>query len=307
MTIFATDNIVNGLLRFKGSDAEKFLQGQLTCDISKLATNKASAGAYCSPKGRVRASFILVKINADEFLMILPKVQISFLLEVMAPYVAFFQCTMTDASDDWFVYGLQTEKLSSVENLSELGSEQWQVTNSGTIISIKVPGLSSRWYCLSTQPLTECFTDVSLTDSQQWRIAELNSGMVWIDETNRDKFLPHDLSLADYGAVSFDKGCYTGQEIVARMQYRGEPKYLLAIITTEAYDGTISDKLNQQTENSEQLKIGEVVELLHLTDKKWLISASVKRKLADQQQIKLTLDERTILCNICIPELVQPQ
>lgn len=90
MTLFVSDSINKGIVKFKGSDAEKFLQGQLTCDVSELATSVVLPGAYCSPKGRIRANFILVKPEDDEFLMILPSDQVQFLIEVMTPYVAFF-------------------------------------------------------------------------------------------------------------------------------------------------------------------------------------------------------------------------
>ena len=85
MNTFSKDNIVNGLLQFSGIDAEKFLQGQLSCDVSALNDTQAAAGCYCSPQGRIKANFILLKTNDDNLLMLLPREQITYLIETMSP------------------------------------------------------------------------------------------------------------------------------------------------------------------------------------------------------------------------------
>jgi len=306
MITSTTNNIVNGLLKFSGSDTVKFLQGQLSCDINELTLHKALPGVYCSPQGRIRASFIIIKLADDNYLMILPKSQITFLIEVMKPYIGFFQSAMEDVSEAWHVFGL-TESSNS-EPLSDttthLTTESWQLSIVDDVLCLKLPGAISRWHCLSSQPLNEKWSNIQQTATMDWYSEDLKSGMVWITDKNRDQFLPHDLSMPALGAINFEKGCYTGQEIVARMEYRGTPKYELAIINTEPSDNEIPDKLVQLIDNDNEIKIGQLVEKIQLKDKCWLLLASVKRNILDQEKLKLSLSETAILCTIESPYTV---
>lgn len=296
MTTLTSENIVNGILKFNGSDTAKFLQGQLSCDINELTINKALPGVYCTPQGRIRASFIIIKIADDSYLMLLPKSQISFLLEVMAPYIAFFQSSMEDVSETWTTFGLTKTDNSDV--ISELTNETWRLNIIDDVIFLKLPGKISRWHCLSSKPLNEEWSKQQSATQIDWFIEDLKSGMVWITDKNRDLFLPHDLSMPTLGAINFEKGCYTGQEIVARMEYRGKPKYCLAVISTQPTDDDIPNKLVQVVDNKDKIKIGQVVEKLQLNDNSWLIVASLKRNVLEQEKLQLSLSETAILCTI---------
>jgi len=308
MTRLATTGTVNGLINIKGVDAAKFLQGQLTCDINELNNQQALPGAYCTPQGRIRANFIIILQDDDDFLMILPKSQVTFLLDTLKPYVAFFKCNMEDISGQWHVSGIEITGETTPEQLNktfELHHGIWEISSSSELICIGLPGKTNRWLCLSKQLLADVTSDFDTMDAITWQHQEMLSGLVWIDETIRDKFLPHDISLPDFGAVNFKKGCYVGQEIVARMQYRGEPKYLLAFLETESLNEKSLDQLVQLIDNKEQSKIGETIKILHLKDNSWFICASLKRTLLKQQQIQLSFGERSIICNITIPDLIK--
>ncbi len=295
---------INGLLCIKGTDAGKFLQGQLSCDIEELDLNKALPGAYCTPQGKVRANFILLKQSADTYMMLLPQSQAAFLLEALSPYVAFFQCTLEDQSNQWYFCGLLDNTDYSgllSKKCSELLNGLWEVSLSCDLLYIRLPGTTSRWLCLSQKPFDDTADGYMAIDDTHWQQQDMLQGLVWIDEKNRDKFFPHDISLPDLGAVSFTKGCYVGQEIVARMQYRGKPKYCLAILKTEPMQEKPEEKLIQLIDNKEQFKIGETVYLLHLDNNRWLICASLERELLKQQEIQLLSGERSIFCSILVP------
>jgi len=308
MNTSTSPGTVNGLLKIKGSDAGKFLQGQLTCDIEQLDLNKALPGAYCSPQGRVRANFILLKQSDDTFLMLLPESQAAFLEEALSPFVAFFQCTLKNESSQWNFCGLKGKKDSNELlpiNTSDLLTDSWEVSTADDILCINLPGEYKRWLCVSQNPFDTTSQGYTALDDTDWLHQDMLQGLVWINDNNRDKFLPHDLSLPALGAVSFTKGCYVGQEIVARMQYRGKPKYLLALIKTEAMQEKPEEKLIQLIDNKEQFKIGNTVSSLHLDDNRWLICASLKRELFKQQEIQLLSGERSIYCSILVPDLIK--
>lgn len=299
---------VNGLLRIKGSDAGKFLQGQLTCDIEQLDLNKALPGAYCSPQGRIRANFILVKQSDVNFLMLLPESQAAFIEQALSPFVAFFQCTLENESNQWNFCGLMSNNDSNDQlpiDTADLLTDSWEVSKIDGILCINLPGEYKRWICLSHNTFHITPGGYTALDNTDWIQQDMLQGLVWIDDRNRDKFLPHDLSLPALGAVSFTKGCYVGQEIVARMQYRGKPKYLLALLKTEPMQEKPDDKLIQLIDNKEQFKIGDTVNSLHLDDNSWLICASLKRELLKHQEIQLLSGKQNIICSILVPDLIK--
>ena len=153
MTTITTENIVNGILQFNGADTVKFLQGQLSCDINQLTLNNALPGVYCTPQGRIRASFIIFKTADDNYLMLLPKSQISYLLEVMAPYVAFFKCSIKDISETWNVFGLSVT--DNTEISCQLTTETWQLSTIDNVLCLKLPGKTPRWHCFSEKTHNE--------------------------------------------------------------------------------------------------------------------------------------------------------
>jgi len=310
-----------GLIQFKGSDAEKFLQGQLTCDVTALTEDRIQPGAYCSPQGRIRANFFLVQTSADVYLMILPTDQVSFLLETMTPYVAFFQTEMSDVTAEFEIMGI-SEELTSEKNAIQWSDaldlqqpvNQWQRTSQNNLSCIKLPSLLSQWLVLNQLEQQDQTLDLSqLTELSfiRWVEAQLRSGHIWIDSSNRDHFLPHDISLPALGAVSFTKGCYAGQEIVARMHYRGDPKYQLVLLDIETVglkntDCEIPNQLIIQNDDQKPLKIGKVVSKLELEDNNWCIAASIKKTISTEEQIQLSFCDETYPCRVSLPSGIVP-
>ncbi len=306
MKKLATKTTATGLIKISGNDAAKFLQGQLTCDIKELNKQQALPGAYCTPKGRIRTNFIILQQDVEQFLMILPESQVSFLLDALNPFLAFFQCTIEDITGQWHISGLQiTGEATSLQMNESLLLEKgpWIVSSNSELICINLPGKYNLWLCLSRNAINDITADFVPLDEISWQSQEIFSGLVWIDEPNREKFLPHDISLPDLGAVSFSKGCYVGQEIVARMEYRGKPKYVLAILKTEPMTEKPKEQLIQLINDEESSKVGDTISMLQLEDRSWLICCSLKRALLNQQKIELSSGVKKIICTIIIPDL----
>jgi folate-binding protein YgfZ len=210
-----------GVLTIAGIDAAKFLQGQITCNINDITDVKSSLGALCNPKGRVIATFLLVK-NGDAFLMILPVELLAAIKKKLQMYVLRSKVTLTDSSDELCLIGLCDKALQS-------GSlpEQRFATNKQDNI---VVDYQNRSLVIAEADSAQAFWDEQVRQgfqaegSAQWRYLDILSGIPWLTAETSEEFIPQMLNLDKLGGISFTKGCYTGQEIVARTHYLGKTK-----------------------------------------------------------------------------------
>jgi len=203
-----------GFLKVSGSDAKKLLQGQLTCDLEKITPTQSSFGAHCNHKGRIISFFRLLMIDNDYYLQ-MPKNLLPLALAALQKYAVFYKVTLTDAST-------ALQKIGYKHNLFDKNSPLFQ--------DITMVELSSDRYEIIGQPtsikkiwdsLAE-FTAIATEDI--WKYHDICAKIPSIYPETSEQFLPHELQLPFLNAVSFEKGCYTGQEIVARMHYLGKSK-----------------------------------------------------------------------------------
>ncbi len=245
-----------GVLCIKGIDARKFLQGQVTCDIAKLSTENGLYGAICSIKGRIITNFFVVQ-DSDHILLVMDKVLVKSTLLHLKKYAVFFKIEIADASDEFSIY---TEFESSTQNqtpefLSELLPIK-QKKNSCTVVISKFPVLAS----LILQK-SEMAKTIIQEFSDQTGLLSLLSVRPLIKEEQSGVVLPQWLNMQRTGGISFTKGCYTGQEIVSRIQYRGKSKKQLALFTWQGHLDTTQGIQDEQGKN-----IGQVFQLSQVND-----------------------------------------
>jgi len=208
-----------GVLTVAGSDAAKFLQGQITCNINDITDIKSSLGAMCNPKGRAITTFLLVK-NADAFLMILPQELLPSVQKRLQMYVLRSDVSLTDSSDDLCLIGLSYGAALPGESPDfATGREENIVINfqNRSLIIVKADNARKFW----SEQIESGFQP---DDSAQWRYLDIISGIPWLTAATSEEFIPQMLNLDKLGGISFNKGCYTGQEIVARTHYLGKAK-----------------------------------------------------------------------------------
>ncbi|MDY7531529.1 folate-binding protein YgfZ [Pseudomonas sp. Bout1] len=248
-----------GVLAVRGSDAAKFLQGQLTCNLNYLSDTQASLGARCTQKGRMQSSFRIL-LQGDGVLMAMATELLEPQLADLKKYAVFSKSKLTDESAAWARFGVsQADPVLASLGL-ELPAETDSVVRSDDLIAIRVsPGRAELW-----APAAQAETLRSQLGSQlnevelnHWLLGQIRAGIGQVMPQTRELFIPQMLNLQAVGGVSFKKGCYTGQEIVARMQYLGKLKrrlYRLSLNASELPEpGT---PLFSPTHNS---AIGEVV------------------------------------------------
>lgn len=207
-----------GLINIVGASAKTFLQGQLTCHLDEITENQSRLGAHCNPQGRV-ISFFHVFIRNDSYYLQMPRELIPLATRALQKYAVFFKVILNDVSDQFKQLGYIGEELIDMPHHPY---EQFEKDHS---IIIRMPGTPAR-YQLIGEPhtLMQWYEKGVLENLTYWKSIDIQHNLPAIYPETSEQFLPHQLGLPQLNAVSFNKGCYTGQEIIARMQYRGKLK-----------------------------------------------------------------------------------
>ena len=215
-----------GVLAVRGADASKFLQGQLTCNLNYLSDTQASLGARCTQKGRMQSSFRIL-LEGDGVLMAMASELLEPQLADLKKYAVFSKSKLTDESAAWVRFGLEHGDAA----LNALGLDLPAVTDSVArqdgLVAIRVsPDRAELWVAADQAAAVKQQLAATLAEGElnQGLLGQIPAGIGQVMAGTRELFIPQMLNLQAIGGVSFKKGCYTGQEIVARMQYLGKLK-----------------------------------------------------------------------------------
>ncbi|WKU18375.1 CAF17-like 4Fe-4S cluster assembly/insertion protein YgfZ [Advenella alkanexedens] len=249
-TLFQSDLTHFTAFSVSGADATNFLQGQLTQDMTLATENHAVLSAYCSPKGRVLASFLIwkeVQADNEEIFRFLVRNNIAepmikrLRMFVMRSKVVFTPETLS-------IKGIWSTSIEALGKRLALDLQQmpaWQVTSKDGCTWIALPDVAGnkRFICVYDAQTRdqECFCSLlSHKDTAQWDAMEILSGTPWIEKGNQELFIAQSINFDVINGISFTKGCYPGQEVVARSHYRGTLKRRMAIgIVANATDPEI--------------------------------------------------------------------
>ncbi len=233
-----------GFLSITGRDAEKFLQGYTTCDLTRLTQGMVMRGAICNIKGRMVSNFLAIRTN-EGFLLRLHRDLVESTSAFLAKYIVFSKAEIKDQSAELHCYGATSEGLADVD--VDLPQEPGAIADSDHGQILKVASDRFEIWSQKEVPAT--------AEQTEWQRAELAEGIIWVDSVTSGAFIPQMFNLHNIEGISFEKGCYLGQEIVARMQYRGELKNRLHLAELdEVSELKVGAKIQ-----SEGKKVGEVV------------------------------------------------
>jgi hypothetical protein len=198
-----------GLLQAAGDDARAFLHAQLTNDIEHLPAAQARYAGWCSPKGRLLATFLVVPY-AGGFLLQLSRDLLPTVAKRLQMYVLRSKVKLADVSAAWTQFGAWG---------ADAGAPLAVREQDGAVIVGIEPG---RTLVLAEGAASARYTPT--LQAEAWSLAEVRAGRPLIEQPTQDQFVPQMVNFELAGGVDFHKGCYPGQEIVARAQYRGEVK-----------------------------------------------------------------------------------
>ncbi len=260
-----------GLLEIAGIDSAKFLQGQITCNMQDITLQQSRLGAHCTHKGRMVASFCLFQTSENSYLFCLPKQTLPALQKSLGKYIVFSKAKLRDASDEYLELGISgsqaAQKISTVFGKAPTSAQEQHRNENGTVICVDKN--APRFLCII--PAAQAKTvfdalsaDATITDCHYWHWLNIRDGIGEVREQTIEEFIPQMLNMQLLDGISFTKGCYTGQEIVARMQYRGTLKKGMYRI---AGSGT-APLPNEQVFHEEQ-SIGHMVMAENITVDQW--------------------------------------
>ena len=220
-----------GVIRARGDDAVPFLQGQLTNDVAGLGMSEARLAGYCSAKGRLLASFFVWKAAPDELLLACSADVLAATLKRLSMFVLRAKCKLSDASAEVALFGLAGAMARGWLGVTA-PNEPCRVGEHDGARVLRLPdAVGTPRYIVATQAMAPELPPLSL---EAWRWLEVQSGVPLIEVVNVEQFVPQMVNLELVGGVNFQKGCYPGQEVVARSHYRGTLKRRMALFDTTA-------------------------------------------------------------------------
>lgn len=229
-----------GLIRFSGEDCRQYLQSQLSCDVESIGTGAAQYGSYCTPQGRMLASFLLWQDEAG-YWMPLSRSLLEPIRKRLAKYILRSRVKADDVSDDYVLLGVAGANAAATlkplfqnipsavlamttapgANLLRLDANRFQIIASPE----RAPAL---WHAISKT--------ATPAGHAVWDWLDIRGGIAFITPATQEQFVPQMANLDLIGGVSFSKGCYPGQEIVARMHYLGRLKQRMYLANISGSD-----------------------------------------------------------------------
>jgi tRNA-modifying protein YgfZ len=194
-----------GVLSVTGADAREFLHAQLTNDIANLPPDRAALAGWCTAKGRLLASFLVIP-STEGFLLQVARDLAPAVTKRLSMFIFRSKVKIADESDAWTQYGIWEADLG-------VPGVAWE----GEAVTVRV---GERRFLKIGKKLSEPCAQ----GEESWTLQEIRAGRPLISAATQDKFVPQMVNFEELGAINFQKGCYPGQEIVARAQYRGEVK-----------------------------------------------------------------------------------
>ena len=233
-----------GLISATGDDAANFLHNQLTNDVEHLGLQEARLAGYCSPKGRLLATFLMWKTGDTILLQLSRQIQAT-VQKRLQMFVLRAKAKLVDVTDSHAILGIGGQAAAGVLQkwFPELPATSFAKSDStaGTLIRVADAFGEPRYQWIASietaqQAWPELIKVLTPVGTPLWRLTDIHAGMPHITQATQEQFVPQMINFELIGGVNFKKGCYPGQEIVARSQYLGKLKrrMLLATVDTTA-------------------------------------------------------------------------
>ncbi len=223
------------VIRVTGVDAVKFLQSQLTQDVALLGLSEARLAAFCNVKGRMQASFVVFKRiqgTDEEILLVCSRDVLAATLKRLSMFVLRAKAKLSDASGDFALYGVAG---GAIESIAGGARAAWTKADIGDANLVWLYAGAGQPRALWCAPAGSPTPEGPRIDLALWQWLSVQSGIAMITQPIFEAFVPQMLNYESVGGVNFKKGCYPGQEVVARSQFRGTLKRRGYLVHT---DGT---------------------------------------------------------------------
>ncbi len=253
-----------GLLQLSGEDAVSFLQGQVSNDVDTLTGNNAHYSAYCNPKGRMLALFLAFSSNEKIHLQ-LNQSLLSSVAKRLKMYVMRSKVEVKDPSENIIKFGINgpTSEQLLLSIFTSLPSQDYGLATNDNGVILKLPTIDNH---TRFEIITDTASAIKVWDTLKekctpvgkpcWDWLDIQAGIPDVSINTQEQFVPQMLNLDILDGINFKKGCYTGQEIIARMHYLGSVKRRTYLAKTNA---AITIEAGDKVKNSAQSEVGQIV------------------------------------------------
>ena len=244
------------LIKVSGEDAESFLQNQLSNDIHNVTETAHQASAWCSPKGRIIATFQIFK-RAESFYLSFSADLLEHVMKRLRMYVMMSKVTLEDITDSIIHFGYAGKLQTIIENAP---SASGQTIQHADLSILRIPSEAPRYeiFCVDADGINnakqlwkQCAKNATTINSNGWNYLNILAGLPDISEASSEAWIPQMVNYIAVGGVDFKKGCYPGQEVVARLNYLGKTKrrmYRLQINTDQL--PTIGESISSDSDKA---------------------------------------------------------
>lgn len=299
------------ILEVSGKDGERFIQGQTSQQLTLVDGSLAPLTAFCTPKGRILGMAQLIRVTPERLWMLMPTGTAEPLRAHLAKFAPFYKVTL-EVSDTLKVIGVSgVDALLSAANLVDgeqmLAAHDFAMLTKDNIVLARQPAQAEPRAVLigneaQVAEITQRLLEAGVTpaDSRSWTLGDICAGLQWVTSIQMDSWLPQMLNLEALAAISFKKGCYTGQEVVARAHFRGQVKKRLMRLTyrQEMTLPTAGTKVMDGNDKA----LGEVLTAAHTPDGALEVLAVVSLR---DENATLKLETQQPLTRVTLPYEVE--
>ncbi|MGF1910578.1 tRNA-modifying protein YgfZ [Vibrio kasasachensis] len=279
-----------GVVTLVGDDTKSYLQGQVTCDVVQLDKSGSTFGAHCDAKGKVWSVFRLFHHN-DGYALFEPKSLIEKQMAEIKKYAIFAKVEITQSNDALLgLFGEQAE--TTIDNMSEERGDVRQISG-GTAVKID----QKRWLLLLDEGTAASLvkqTTAKKVEESLWRRFDIEAALPILEQNDQCEHIPQAINLHALNGISFKKGCYTGQETVARAKYRGINKRAMFIIKGQA-DNEIGDNVDLERAVGENWRgAGKLIAHYRFSDGETIGLVVLPNNLESDTQLRLSSQPESI-------------
>ncbi|KJG00888.1 tRNA-modifying protein YgfZ [Photobacterium angustum] len=273
-----------GMVTLIGADSKAYLQGQLTCDLVSLEASKSTLAAHCDAKGKMRTVMRIFHIDNGYGYLQRQTVMATQIPE-LKKYAVFSKTDINQSTD--VVLGLSGEQAQSAIDNYFTGSDD--VRHNDTATAVKVDNL--RWFIITpiehAETVAQHFAaNATLTDAALWNLYDIKAALPRVEAATELEFIPQAMNLQAVNGISFKKGCYTGQETVARAKYRGINKRAMYIVSGESTQCPQASDALERSVGENWRKGGTVITGYQFNDQQALALVVLPNDLDDDAQFR---------------------
>ena len=265
-----------GIIRVAGEEQIKYLQGQLTNDMQLLHLNQGLQACHCDFKGKMWSNPQVIS-TLEATLLISHRDTIESSLAELNKFGVFSKVELSDVSTEYQLFGASGEKIeTTIEKLfTDIPFEHLQsFTNElGSVICINGP--ITRYLLLLNAESAEqilALSDITHLDNQVWKMLDIQGGVPLIESSSIGEFVPQMLNMHSLKGISFNKGCYTGQETVARTKFLGKNKRAGFILSGDIAEHLVPGDILEIQMGENWRRAGSIINIAHYDQQTWLFA-----------------------------------